>query len=90
MTLCPRLEIGNSSDTPCSRPSIDRLEYVISVSAASARRLRPSLPPVWNQAKTSSASPTKNAAIPCLMWWWRDPASWPGKNDGSEPAGSAQ
>ena len=22
--------------------------------------------------------------MPCFTWWWLDPASWPGKNDGSE------
>ena len=26
--------------------------------------------------------------MPCLTWWWLDPASCPGKKDGSDPAGS--
>src|SRR5262249_39909359 len=46
--------------------------------------------PVWNQAKTSSATPTRNDAIPCLTWWWPEPVSRPGMNDGSEPAGPAR
>ena len=37
----------------------------------------------------SRGSKTK-AAIPCFTWWWEEPAAWPGRNDGSEPAGSAQ
>jgi hypothetical protein len=28
--------------------------------------------------------------MPCFVWWWLEPAWWPGKNDGSELAGSAQ
>ena len=46
--------------------------------------------PVWNQAKAKQARPTRNAAMPCLTWWWPDPASWPGKKLGSELAGSVQ
>ena len=46
--------------------------------------------PVLNQAKARQASPTRKAAMPCFTWWWLDPASCPGKNDGSEPAGSTQ
>src|SRR5581483_7431166 len=55
-----------------------------------ARRPRRAAGPLANQAKASAASPTTNAAIPCFTWWWLDPASWPGKNDGSDFAGSAQ
>ncbi len=46
--------------------------------------------PVWNQAKIRSASPTRNAAIPCFTWWCPDPAACPGIHEGREPAGSAQ
>jgi hypothetical protein len=45
--------------------------------------------PVWNQAKMSSAMPTRNEAIPCLTWWCPEPAPCPGIQEGSEPAGSA-
>ena len=46
--------------------------------------------PVWNQAKTKQPTPRMRARMPCLTWWWLDPASCPGKKDGSEPAGSAK
>src|SRR5262249_59833316 len=45
---------------------------------------------VLNQANTRQASPTRNDAIPCFVWWWFEPDLWPGKNDGSDFAGSAQ
>ena len=40
--------------------------------------------PVWNQANAKQARPTRKAAMPCLTWWWLDPAWWPGKKLGSE------
>src|SRR5262249_49269062 len=46
--------------------------------------------PERNQAKTRQATPSRNAAIPCLTWWWFEPASCPGKNPGSDRAGSTQ
>ncbi len=46
--------------------------------------------PLWNQAKMKQATATTKAAIPCLAWWWLEPAWCPGKNEGSEPAGSTQ
>ena len=36
------------------------------------------------------AAATTSAAIPCLVWWWLEPASWPGKKEGSELAGSTK
>ena len=67
ITLCPRLETGNSSDTPCKQPQHDRAgigdqrcdDHV-------ARVVR--FGPVRNQANTRQARPTRNAAIPCLAW----------------------
>ena len=48
------------------------------------------LGPVWNQAKAKHASPTSTAAMPCFTWWCAEPASWPGKKDGNDRAGSAK
>ena len=65
MTLCPRLETGKSSETPCSSPRTIACGYVISVGedhVAAAVRFGP----VLNQAKTKQASPTRNAAMPCF------------------------
>src|SRR5579859_6259843 len=47
-------------------------------------------PPVWNQAKASTARPTRNAAMPCFRWCVVECESWPGKKLGSDFAGSAQ
>jgi len=30
--------------------------------------------PVLNQANARQASPTRNDAMPCFVWWWLDPA----------------
>ena len=46
--------------------------------------------PVWNQANTKQAIPSRNAAMPCLKWWVLDPAWWPGKKLGSDEAVEAQ
>ena len=52
------------------------------------------LGPDSNQAKAKHASATTSAAIPCLVWWWFASGSvadtCPGKNDGSECAGSTK
>src|SRR5262249_24888530 len=45
---------------------------------------------LWNQAKARQARPRMNAAMPCFVWWWFEPLSWPGKKPGSDLAGSAQ
>ena len=46
--------------------------------------------PERNQAKTRQAIPSRKAAIPCLTWWWFEPACCPGKKPGSDRAGSTQ
>ena len=46
--------------------------------------------PVLNQANTRHATPTRNDAMPCLTWWWPEPASCPGKKPGRDLAGSTQ
>ena len=43
---------------------------------------------LWNHAKMSRATPTRNDASPCLKWWWFDPASWPGTKEASDFAGT--
>src|SRR4029450_18665 len=55
-----------------------------------AAALRGRGPAERNQANTRHASPSRNEAIPCLTWWWFDPASWPGSHEGNDLAGSAQ
>ena len=52
------------------------------------------LGPEANQAKAKQANATTSAAMPCLVWWWLASASpaetCPGKNEGSECAGSTK
>ena len=91
-TPWPRLEIGNGSAMPWSSAEDDRLEVGDRVHRArrlAAGAVRAS-GPLWNQAKTKQPTPRTRAAMPCLTWWWLEPASCPGKKEGSEPAGSAQ
>src|SRR5262249_6573874 len=81
-----REELGHSlEESEHARLEVRDLRREDQVSDGCSRFL-----PVWNQAKTRSATPRRNDAIPCFTWWCPDPASWPGMNDGSEPAGSTQ
>ena len=76
MTVWPRLEIGNSSDTPWISPSTARLEVADRVHSAGVGRLAALFfGPLLNQAKARHARPTRKAAMPCFTWWWLDPAS---------------
>src|SRR5258708_1487484 len=79
-----REELGDSLEEPeDDRPRVgDQREENHAVEARFG--------PERNQAKAKQASPTRSEAIPCLVWWWFEPAWWPGKKPGSDFAGSAK
>src|SRR5581483_7939542 len=58
-------ELGNALEKAEHRPlEVADRHYVV----------RARFGPVLNQANARQASPTRNDAMPCFVWWWLDPA----------------